>query len=140
MKLNNKGVSMIALTVTLVIIIIIANITVFSGFQNVEKAEQAVFLAELESAVDAVRVYNERATEFGVKGYSSSKLGWDGKSVELTNSGKLKYLTDDFEGKKINPKFPNEEEKIKIENAHEDTIVYLLNKEVPSALKDKVYI
>ncbi len=140
MKLSNKGVSLITLAITIIVIVIIAGIALSSGFVNVDKAQQVVFLTDLESAVDSLRIYNERGALYGKRDFNKNLLRWDGKEDSLTNSAKLDYLENDFEGKKVNPKYPNEDEKAKILNAPEDTPAYVFNGQVPNTLKGKIYI
>ena len=140
MKLNNKGVSMAALVITIIVVVLIASITINYGFVNVDKAQQVVFLTELESAHDAINIYNERASLYGSKSYNKNRLSWDGKSGHLNNSAKLDYFTNDSEGKKINPKYPTDDQRQKIQDAPEDTPQFVFDGEIPNSLKGKIYI
>ena len=140
MKLNNKGVSLIALTITIIVIIIIAGIAMSSGFQNVDKSQQAAFVTDLQEAVTSVTVYGERALQYGKNDFKISNLTWDGKSDYLTNSGKVDYLTNDYIGRTIDRFHPNEEEKELIDNAPEDRVNYVFNIALPNTIKGKIYI
>ncbi len=140
MKLNNKGVSMLVLGITIIVIVILASIAISTGFTNVDKAQQAVFLSELEMANDALNVYNERAILYGKRDYNKNRLYWDGMSEFLSNSAKTDYLTNDSNGQKINPKYLNSDEWTQLENAPEDKAIFLFNGEIPNSLKEKIYI
>ena len=140
MKLDNKGVSLVGLVITIIVIVIIAGIALSSGFINIDKAQQATFLSDLENVNDAINIYNERADIYGKKDYDKRKLSWNGQDKYLTNSAKINYLTNDTEGKKINPQYTTEEELQKIYNAQEDTADFLFNGVVPTSLRGKIYI
>ena len=140
MRLNNKGVSLVALVITIIVIIIIAGISMLMGFQNVDKAQQAAFVTDLEGAVRDVQIYGERALQYGTVDFKIDNLQWDGKSDYLTKSGKVNYLTNDTLGKKINAKHPTDEDKEKINNAPEDTALFLFNNNIPNTLKGKIFI
>lgn len=140
MKLNNKGVSLISLTITIIVLIIIAGIAIGMGFGNVDKGQKAAFLTDLETAVTSTTVYGERALQYGIKDFKISELTWDGKSDYLENSGKVNFFTNDVEGRKIDPLHPTEEQQILIDNAPEDTTIFLFDRALPNTLKNKVYI
>lgn len=131
---NNKGVSLIALAITIIVIIIIAAISFNLGFNNVNHAQQAAFLTDLEEAVESVKIYGERALQYGKVGYRISELTWDGKDHYLTNSGKIEFI----EANKLDPKDENNRDRI--DNALDDTAQYLFHKELPITIKEKVYI
>ena len=140
MRLNNKGVSLVALVITIIVILIIASISFLMGFRNVDKAQQAAFVTDLEGAVRDVQIYGERALQYGILDYKIEELQWDGKSDYLTKSGKVNYITNDTLGKKINAKHPTDEDKEKINNAPEDTALFLFNNNIPNTLKGKIFI
>jgi hypothetical protein len=140
MKLNNKGVSLISLTITIIVLIIIAGIAISMGFGNVDKGQKAAFVTDLEMAVTSTTIYSERALQYGIKGYKISELTWDGKSDFLENSGKVNFFTNNVEGRKIDPQHPTEEQQLLIDAAQEDTVIFLFNTDVPNTLKNKIYI
>ena len=137
---SNKGVSLTALVITIILIILIASIALTKGYQNLAKAQQAAFISDLDNAIDSLRIYNERATQFGVKGYKLYYLMWDGESPYMDNSGKLNYLTNDIEGKRIDPKHATAEEITKIDAAPDDSPEFLFNGTIPASLSGKIEI
>ena len=61
---NKKGVSLISLTITIIVLIILAGITIGSGFSNIEKTQKAAFLSDFGNALENLRTYNQRAEAF----------------------------------------------------------------------------
>ena len=140
MGLNKKGVSMVALVITIILIILIASIALTKGYQNLAKAQQAAFISDLDNAIQSLNVYHERAAQFGVREYKKYYLMWDGESPYMDNSGKLNYLTNDVEGKKIDAKHAKGDDVTKIELAPDDSPEFLFNGQIPNTLSGKIEI
>lgn len=86
---NKKGVSLISLTITIIVLIILAGITIGSGFGNIEKTQKAAFLSDFGNALENLRTYNQRAEAFSTIRYNRRKLTWDGFTERATNTAKL---------------------------------------------------
>jgi len=91
MKLNNKGVSLIALTITIIVIIIIAAIVMQSGIFKNENVQRSAFMSDLEILTGKLEYYNTQGvlrnnldTE-----YYEEYLMWDGKSERTENSAQI---------------------------------------------------
>jgi Tfp pilus assembly protein PilE len=48
--MNNKGVSIMSLVITMIVIIILAGIAMNAGTTNIDKAQKSAFLSDLERA------------------------------------------------------------------------------------------
>lgn len=117
--MNQKGVSIISLVITIIIIIILAAITVTSGMdKQIEEANKVKFQNDLKNVVTAINVYHERAYIHGVSSYDRDELTWDGKSVRAEKTAKM-------------------EDKNQVE---EDSIHYILEGNLPKTLEEIVII
>ena len=117
--MNNKGVSLISLAITIIVIIILAAISIVGSTKSLEEASKVKFQNDLKAAVDALEVYNQRAYLYGVSNYDSDNLTWDGTSEKAVNTAKI-------------------EDKNHI---NEDSIRYIMGlNNVPDSLKDIITI
>jgi Tfp pilus assembly protein PilE len=89
--MNNKGVSLVALVITIIVIIIIAGISLRTGIDNVTQSQKSAFLADLEMLNTNLQKYNIRAVQYNnLEGeYYEEDLQWDGKSPTATNSAQM---------------------------------------------------
>ena len=114
---NNKGVSIIGLVITIIVIIILAGIVINGGTESIDKANQAAFQNEFKDAVEALNIYNTRAViRKNNKDYEPEKLNWDGKSERAENTARVES--------------PDEE----------DTIKDILKDSFTKTLENKIYI
>ena len=116
---NNKGVSLIALTITIIVILIIAAISFRAGFSTVDETQRTAFMNDIEDLVRHLEIYNTRGVLYNnLDGmYDETTLNWDGESSRTTGSAKME----------------NKDE--------EDTPIYIFGDTLNSAyVKDKVLI
>ena len=111
---NSKGISLIALIVTIIVIIILSSILYFSADKSLTSSEEAKFETQLRKLLDSLKIYHEKA-ELESFTYDRSKLSWDGGYVEPTNTGKV------YDG------------------TSEDTADFILG-EIPEYFRDKISI
>jgi len=102
MKMNNKGVSLIALAITIIVIIIIAAISYRLGFSTVDDAQRSSFMTEIEDLIRHLETYNTRAVAYNnIEGiYDETTLNWDGESERTTGSARMEK-----EGVEDTPKY-----------------------------------
>lgn len=88
--MNNKGISIISLIITIILIVVLAGIAISGNTQSLEEANKAKFQNDLKAVVEAVDVYNERAMIRGIASYDADDLTWDGVSEKAENTAKIK--------------------------------------------------
>lgn len=113
---DRKGVSLVALVVTIIVIIIIASITILASSSSIDNANETKFKNDLKSVVTALDIYNQQAYLYGVNTYNSSDLTWDGTSERAENTAKIEDKTS------------------------EDRIKFILSDDVPNTLQGKMTI
>lgn len=107
--MNNKGVSIISLIITIIVIIILAAITISSNTESLEEANKVKFQNDLKSVVEALDIYHQRAEIRGVATYEANDLTWDGFSEKAENTAKIRdsnhveedSIRDIFDGNSI---------------------------------------
>ncbi len=87
--MNNKGISLVSLVITIIVMIIIAVITINVSTQSVDESLEAKFKNDLTSVVTALDIYHQRAETRGVATYKSNELTWDGSSFYAENTAKI---------------------------------------------------
>ena len=115
---NNKGVSLTALVITIIVLIIIAGIVMQSGIGNIGQANKSAFMTDLENAILLLQKYETRAEGLSdpMLYFSSDNLQWDGVTERAVNTGKLE------------------------DGENEDTINYIFENHIPNTLKGKLKI
>lgn len=114
--MNKKGISLVSLAITIIVIIILASIAIVTSTKHVNEAIKVDFQNDLKSFVEAIDLYNQRALIYNTD-YDSNLLEWDGQSDRAKNTAKL----DD--------------------NINDDKITtILLDNNLPSSLEGVVYI
>ncbi|MBO5141882.1 MAG: hypothetical protein J6C46_02585 [Clostridia bacterium] len=88
--MNNKGVSLVSLVITIVVIIILAAVSILNSTKSLEEANKVKFQNDLKTVVEALNVYNERSVIRGIPSYDKEKLEWDGESEKAENTAKIK--------------------------------------------------
>ena len=117
--MNQKGVSLLSLVITIIVIILLAAITINSGIsKQIDEANKAKFQNDLKNLVTAVEVYHNRADIHGISSYDRDELKWNGKSERAEKTAKM-------------------EDKTQVE---EDSIKYIFGGELPKTLLDIVKI
>lgn len=91
--MNNKGVSLMSLIITIIIIIILAAISMLNSNKSLEEANKAKFEVDLKSVVELLNIYNERAVIRGVSNYDKDDLTWDGSSERAENTARIEDKT-----------------------------------------------
>ena len=115
--MNNKGVSLISLAITIIVIIILAAISIMSSTKSIEQANKVKFQDELKSVVEALETYKQRAYIYGVPDYDSNEMTWDGKSEKAENTAKIE------------------------DGVNEDTVRFIFNtNQLPNSVKDVITI
>lgn len=92
---KNKGVSLIALIITIVVIIILAAISLSSNTTSIEEANKVKFQNDLKSFVELLDAYNVRAEIRGIDTYDSNSLMWNGTSEKAENTARIKNKTEE---------------------------------------------
>ena len=92
---RNKGISMIALIITMVVIVIIAGVTMIKSVKNLEEANKVKFQNDLKSFVELIDAYNVRAEMRGIATYDSDDLTWDGVSEKAENTARIKNKSEE---------------------------------------------
>ncbi len=89
--MNNKGVSLIAIAITIIVIIIMAGIAINAGFYNITSAQKSSFMLDLDTATNALQRYNTNAQLKTTipAGYYEGDLQWDGKSERAVNTAQI---------------------------------------------------
>ena len=89
--MNNKGVSLVALIITMIVIILLAGIAWQAGFSNVGQAQKSAFMKDLENLTTSLEKYNTQAVlRNNINGeYYEENLQWDGKSERTTGSAQM---------------------------------------------------
>ena len=88
--MNNRGITITSLIITVIVMIIIAAVTIMNSTSSLEEANKVKFQNDLKSVVDALDVYNERAMIRGVANYDRENLNWNGISEKAENTAKIK--------------------------------------------------
>lgn len=114
--MNQKGISLVALAITIIVIILIATITMVSSTKSVDQATEVKFKNELTEVVTALEVYHQQANIYGIPSYDRDDLTWDGTSERAENTAMI-------------------EDKV-----NEDKIKFILTADVPESLKGKMTI
>lgn len=114
--MNQKGISLVALVITIIVIILLAAITMVSSTRSVDQATEVKFKNDLTEVVTALDVYHEQANIYGIPSYDRDDLSWDGTSERAENTAMI-------------------EDKTK-----EDKIKFILTADVPDSLKGKMTI
>lgn len=114
--MNQKGISLVALVITIIVIILLATITMTASTKSVDQATEVKFKNDLTEVVTALEVYHHQANIHGIPSYDSDDLTWDGTSERAENTAMM-------------------EDKI-----NEDKIKYILTDDVPDSLKGKMTI
>lgn len=117
--MNQKGISLMSMIITIIVIIILAAIVIMSGGEeSIEEANKVRFQNDLKNSVEALRVYEQRAEMHGEKNYDFDSLNWDGTSENAENTAKIENKGSD----------------------EEDSIRYIFQKTVPKTLEGKIKI
>jgi len=117
--MNNKGVSLMSMVITIIVIIILAGIVIMSGGEDsVQEANKVRFQNDLKSVVTALQVYEQRSEMYADKGYDYDLLAWDGSSERAENTAMIE----------------------KKGSGEEDTIRYILSGSVPKTLNGIIKI
>ena len=114
---NNKGVSIIALIITIIVFIILASIIIANSTETIDKSAKAVFQGDFKNAIFALQSYNTEAVlRANNPNYVEWDLQWDGDSEYAENSARIQDPTQD------------------------DTINYILKDHLTKDLRGKIHI
>ena len=116
--MNKKGVSLVALIITMIVLIIIAGIVLTTGIENITSTQKASFMADLETLTTSLQKYNTRAVQYNnLPGeYYDDELQWDGKSATAEHTAQMK------------------------EKGLEDTPEYIFDDHITNNVKNKIKI
>jgi len=93
--MNNKGISLMSLIITIIVIIIIASISMLNSNKHLEEANRAKFEVDLKTVVETLEIYNQRAEIRGIPTYDKNELLWDGTSERAQNTAKIADKTNE---------------------------------------------
>lgn len=114
---NNKGFSMIALIIMIIVTIILAWIVISNSTETIDNSQKAVFQDDFKNAYFAVQAYNTEAVlRANNPNYAEWDLTWDGKSERAQNTAQIQNAGE------------------------EDTIKYILKDTLTKSLDGKVEI
>ena len=114
---NNKGISLVTVVLTIIVIIILASIGISNSLVTVDNTAKAVFQEDFKNYVQQIKTYNlEAVLRQQVDDYDPDELAWDGESDFLENSARIE------------------------DKDQEDTIDFLLKGYYTKNLEGKVYI
>ena len=125
---NQKGVSLVALAITIIVIIIIASITMLAGNDSISRAHETKFKNDLKEVINALDVYNQQAYLYGDISYDSSDLTWNGETERAENTAKIedhvnedrvRFIFTDEIPKTLQGKMTIEDGKVKISKAYQ---------------------
>ena len=74
---NQKGITLTTLVITIVVMIIIAGVTTYSGFESIKSAQTTIFTQELEMIQAKVNVIHEKRKNNDEEKLYYDKLGYD---------------------------------------------------------------
>ncbi|MBQ9266885.1 MAG: hypothetical protein IJ217_01145 [Clostridia bacterium] len=83
-----RGISLVALIVTIIVIIILAAISITINHNVLNSTSEAKFKSELRGMMDRLKIYHEKANLASVS-YRNTNLEWDGLEYYATNTGKV---------------------------------------------------
>ena len=88
---NEKGISIISLIITIIVIIILASVVIFNGLDTPESARYAKFTSDLSNLQETVdQRYGDKYSEYAVEGkniHSSDIYRWIAAGNHPTTSG-----------------------------------------------------
>ena len=114
---NNKGITLISITITIIVIIILTAIIILSSMESIDKAKKTVFQNDFADAVQSVNMYNIEATiKTNNPAYNPNELNWNGQTERAENTARIED--------------PNQE----------DTIDFILKEHYTQDLKGKICI
>lgn len=92
---NKKGISLISMVITILVIIILAAVAISSNTTSIEEANKVKFQNDLKSFVELIDAYNVRAEIRGIATYDSDDLTWDGTSEKAENTARIKNKAEE---------------------------------------------
>ena len=114
---NNKGISIVTVVLTIIVLIILASIAISNSLVTVDNTAKAVFQEDFKNSVQSLKSYNiEAVLKQHVNDYDPDELQWDGESEYLENSARIE------------------------DENREDTITFLLKDHYTKNLKGRIYI
>lgn len=117
--MNNKGISLMSMVITIIVIIILAGIVIMpTGEDSLQEANKVRFQNDLKGLVTALQVYEQETEMYGDKNYDFDTLVWDGSSEKAENTAMIE----------------------KKGSGEEDSIRYIFNGNVPKTLKGLITI
>ena len=88
--MNNKGVSLMSLAITIVVMVILAAILFNNSMKSIENGKKAAFVEDLLRAENYLRAYNTTAElKANNRTYYYKELQWDGFSDTATNTARI---------------------------------------------------
>ncbi len=115
--MNKKGISLLSIVITIIVIILLATITIVSNPDSIDYAIEGKFQSALKECVKALDVYQQRAAVYAYTDYQPNELTWDGVSAQAENTAQIES-----------------------KGAGEDSIRYIFSQEVPGILKGVIEI
>ncbi|MBR3002374.1 MAG: hypothetical protein IKF38_02250 [Clostridia bacterium] len=130
MKENNKGITLIALVITIVVLLIVSAIAIEGGLEGVKESREEILLSELGTVQHAVI---ERYTKYKLTKNSELLIGTAIEVDDLDNIDGGWKLTNEEIGTDIEKQYKNlnsndlKQLGLKAENNKEDEDEYIVN-------------
>ena len=127
--MNNKGITLTALVITVMILLILTSVTVFTGKSSIDETKKTAFQTELKIAQNKVNTIYEKI-QLGDTSYDN--IGKDISNVEVQQQEKIKTALElsNLDGFKY---FDQEElQKIGIDNVKQQMLINFNNRKVIS--------
>lgn len=126
---NEKGITLITLVITIIVMIIITGVVTYSGLESVDTAKKTTFISEMEMIQSKVNViYEERKT-------SSEKIEYYntiGLDITLVSQDKRDIVLGETPEDGFMYFTPNELKKIDLDNINQEVIINYDTREVIS--------
>ena len=121
---NNKGITMITLIITIVIISIISGVTIYESVQNVKARKIDLLYADLEQLEDKINVYYLKYGKLPIKEQFNGSENF--KTVKNVNDNNVYYVIDisSLDGVSLNMKLDFTGDDVYIMNEQSHTVYY----------------
>lgn len=126
---NQKGITLITLVITIVILLILAGVVINNGMESINTSKRTAFIAELEMIQAKVNViYEERKTSSENVDYYNS-IGQDISNVDQVHLNEVLGETSKEGFKYFNS---NDLEKLDLDNISQDVLINYNTREIVS--------
>ncbi len=115
--MDNKGVSMMSLAISIVVMAILAMIVYNTSISSISNGKKATFIKDLTTAESVLRAYNTTAElKANNRNFYYGEMMWDGESERAVNTARIQDANE------------------------EDRITYILKDAITSNIRGKIEI